>query len=100
MRPSMLSTINQFKYNHEVWIKYSYSHLGYDIFLAEFQSSKPGLPLKIRFGKWFVSIRLFRWQVVLNKLNIEQRKRLRQLRELEEDMTNSVFQRHNNSLGF
>ena len=61
-----------FGYNHEVWAKYSFIELGFDMYRAKYQASIPKRPIKIGIGQWFVDIRVFKWQVIINKMTKEQ----------------------------
>ena len=66
--------LSKFKYNHVVWFKYSFSSFGFDIYQAKFESSLPRRPIKIAFGKWFFDLRVFKWQLLINKMSEKQLK--------------------------
>ena len=61
-----------FGFNHELWAKYSFIELGFDMYRAKYQASIPKRPIKIALGKWFVDIRVLKWQVIVNKMTKEQ----------------------------
>jgi hypothetical protein len=65
-----------FQYNHTIWFKYSFSSLGIDMFQAKFESSFPSRPIQISYGKWFIDVRFFRWQVLINKMTRDQLTRI------------------------
>jgi|GEM_PF-6552928 hypothetical protein len=67
-----MSKNKNFGYNHEVWAKYSFIELGIDMYRAKYQASIPKRPIKIAIGKWFVDCRVFKWQVIINKMTKEQ----------------------------
>lgn len=70
-----LEMLNQYRYNHTVSSKYAFSALGFDLFQATYESSLPRRPIKITFGKWFIEARIFRWQVLINKMTKQQLER-------------------------
>lgn len=67
----------RFGYNHEIWAKYSFIELGFDMYRAKYEASIPKRPIKVRCGFWFVDIRLLKWQIVINKMTPEQVERMK-----------------------
>lgn len=64
--------LRKFKYNHEVSFKYSFSSLGFDMYQAKFESSIPHRLIHLSVGKWFINMRFFKWQYIINKMTKEQ----------------------------
>jgi hypothetical protein len=88
----------EFKYNHEVWFKYSLSSLGFDIYRAKFEASLPRHPIKFAVGKWFIDARFFRWQILINKLTNAQLNRMQLAIQQDKNETDGRFD--NPSFGF
>ncbi len=88
----------EFKYNHEVWFKYSLSSLGFDIYRAKFEASLPRHPIKFAAGKWFINARVFRWQVLINKLTNAQLAKIQLATQQDKHKNDDRF--YNASLGF
>lgn len=64
--------LSQFKYNHPVSFKYAFSSLGFDMYQATYESSIPNKPFKICLGKWYIDARVFKWQLLVNKMTKQQ----------------------------
>ncbi len=87
---------NNYRFNHEVWAKYSFIELGFDMYRAEFETSIPKRPLKISFGKWFVDVRILKWQFLINKMTKEQVERMKLSFEWEQRQKDHPFDNHSN----
>ena len=85
-----------FRYNHETWAKYSFIELGFDMYRAKFESSIPNKPIRLGFGRWFVDIRFFKWQILVNKMTKEQVERMKLSFEWEQYQKDRSFDNHNN----
>lgn len=68
---------SKFNYNHEVWAKYSFIEAGFDMYRACYEASIPNKPIKIKIGRWFIDLRVYRWQILLNKMTKEQIARMK-----------------------
>lgn len=75
----MANYIDKFRYNLEKSASYS-MHYGFDIYRAEFEASIPRKPLRLRVGFWFLDIRFFKWQILINKMTRSQIERYLQSR--------------------
>jgi hypothetical protein len=95
MSANMLS---KFKYNHTVWFKYSFSSWGFDMYQAQYESSIPKKPIKLSCGKWFLDVRFFKWQVLVNKMTKAQLAQMMQSRQEKQDDQNNSF--HKPTFGF
>lgn len=95
MPVNMLRKLN---HNQEIWFKYSCFPFGFDLYRAKFESSLPGFPIKMVFGKQFVDLRFFKWQFLINKLTKPQLSRLQKSRQQENNNNNNDFQ--NPTFGF
>jgi hypothetical protein len=91
--------LSKFKYNHTVWFKYSFSSLGFDMYQALYESSIPNKPIKFSCGKWFLQLRLFKWQILVNKMTKPQLAHmLRSQQDKPDDSQTNSF--HNPTFGF
>ena len=90
--------LSQLKYNHEISFKYSYCCLGFDVYQATFQASIPHRPIKIVFGKWYVDCRLFKWQIVINKMTRAQLSGLQSHQNSQKNQADNSF--HLPTFGF
>ena len=66
------SILGKYRYNHTISSRYAFSSLGFDMYQATFEASLPRRPIKIHVGKWFVDMRFFKWQLLINKMTKDQ----------------------------
>lgn len=89
--------LSKYQYHHAVSSKYRFSSLGFDLYQATFVSNLPRRPLTMAAGKWFINIRCFKWQVLINKMTKAQ---LEILMSSRQQVSRSQGHLQNSTLGF
>lgn len=83
-----------YRYNHEVWAKYSFIELGFDMYRAKYQGSVPKRPIRLSVGKWFFDLRVLKWQIIINKMTKDQVERMKLSFEWEQRQKPEDFDHH------